>query len=77
MIATTARNKKGLETSLHMVDDVVYGRKGKALRPVRMRYVKQLEQAVELLQPSVEKSWVENGTADGFPSDCWTEMKPS
>ncbi len=55
VIATTARNKKGLDTLLHMVDDVVYGRKGKALRPVRMRYVKQLEQAVELLQPSVEK----------------------
>lgn len=55
VIATTARSKKGLDTLLNTVDDVVYGRKGKAPRPVRMRYVKQLEQAVDLLQPAVEK----------------------
>lgn len=55
VVAATARSKKGLDALLETIDQTVNCPEHKE-RPIHLRYVQQLEDAVSILEPAVQQA---------------------
>ena len=70
-----ARSKKGLDALMDAVDSVVVG-SFSTDHALRVPYAPEIEEAIALLEPALEKPCGKGSAPDGWPCAFWKKTRP-